>query len=189
MEEPVRVAVRTHHLVAGDRYLLCSDGLTDALEPEQICEVLHLPKAPDEIVGMLIELANAAGGADNIASVVIACELAQPASSNVVLPSLPRARRAPSAPPPELSVDNSPEIMMLSSDEDELVDESSIHVVPAESASPLMIDALEDFVAPRPPTAARDRGTKRTVQCGHCGAPMEPDAATCVDCGKSRDAT
>ena len=75
MEEPVRVSVRTHHLLAGDRYLLCSDGLTDALEPEQICEVLLVPRAPDEIVGTLIELANTAGGMDNIAAVVIACEI------------------------------------------------------------------------------------------------------------------
>ena len=77
---------------------------------------------------------------------------------------------------------------MLSSEEDELVDESSIHVVPAESANAVMIDALEDFVGPRTPNAsARERAARRTVQCAHCGAPMEPEANRCVDCGKPRD--
>jgi protein phosphatase len=53
---------------AGDRYLLCSDGLTAAVPVSAIRETLAdsaLP--PEQVVGRLIALANEAGGPDNIA--------------------------------------------------------------------------------------------------------------------------
>jgi serine/threonine protein phosphatase PrpC len=54
----------------GDRYLLCSDGLTDAITDEAIAEVLGSAAEPAEAVRRLIELANAAGGPDNVTCVV-----------------------------------------------------------------------------------------------------------------------
>jgi protein phosphatase len=53
---------------AGDRYLLCSDGLTSAVPVAAIRETLAATAlSPEEVVGRLITLANEAGGPDNIA--------------------------------------------------------------------------------------------------------------------------
>lgn len=57
----------------GDIFLLCSDGLTDMLENDQIQELLSLSLGLDEKAKKLIEAANSAGGYDNIT--VALCEL------------------------------------------------------------------------------------------------------------------
>jgi serine/threonine protein phosphatase PrpC len=54
----------------GDRYLLCSDGLTGVLGPQQIYEVLTSTDDLDDAVRRLIELANQGGGPDNITCVL-----------------------------------------------------------------------------------------------------------------------
>jgi PPM family protein phosphatase len=59
-----------HDAAAGDRYLLCSDGLTTVLTTQAIQDTLRRAADPDQAVGRLIEAANAAGGPDNIACVV-----------------------------------------------------------------------------------------------------------------------
>jgi protein phosphatase len=60
-----------HDARAGDRYLLCSDGLTVAVPVAVIRETLLDPgSAPSDVVARLISLANEAGGPDNIACVV-----------------------------------------------------------------------------------------------------------------------
>jgi PPM family protein phosphatase len=53
----------------GDRYLLCSDGLSDVVSPETILEALRLPD-PHEAADRLVELALRAGGPDNITCIV-----------------------------------------------------------------------------------------------------------------------
>jgi protein phosphatase len=57
-------------LVPGDRVLLCSDGLTEMVSDQVIAGALAGP-SPDEAVWSLIELANSAGGVDNISVIVI----------------------------------------------------------------------------------------------------------------------
>ncbi|HLV91048.1 MAG TPA: Stp1/IreP family PP2C-type Ser/Thr phosphatase [Acidimicrobiia bacterium] len=57
-------------LEEGDRLLLCSDGLTEMVSDPQIAEVLE-GKGVEEAAWRLIELANAAGGLDNISVIVI----------------------------------------------------------------------------------------------------------------------
>ena len=54
----------------GDRYLLCSDGLTDAVSDAAIAEVLGSAAAPADAVRRLIDLANDAGGPDNVTCVI-----------------------------------------------------------------------------------------------------------------------
>ena len=57
---------------AGDRYLLCSDGLFGVVPDDEIAAVLgDRDAALDEICGRLIEKANEAGGPDNITALVI----------------------------------------------------------------------------------------------------------------------
>ena len=60
-----------HQALPGDRYLLCSDGLTSVVPVPAIRAVLAEPGSPpEEVVSRLIALANEAGGPDNIACVV-----------------------------------------------------------------------------------------------------------------------
>ena len=58
-------------LDAGDRLLLCSDGLTNELDDEAIAAVLASERDSDAAAHRLVNLANAAGGADNVTVVVI----------------------------------------------------------------------------------------------------------------------
>lgn len=55
--------------VAGDRYLLCTDGLSGVVSEETILEALLL-EAPQDAVDRLVELALKGGGPDNITVVV-----------------------------------------------------------------------------------------------------------------------
>ena len=54
----------------GDRYLLCSDGLSSVITAETIFQVLTDVPDPDQAVRQLIDLANRGGGPDNITCVV-----------------------------------------------------------------------------------------------------------------------
>jgi serine/threonine protein phosphatase PrpC len=57
-------------LEAGDRLLLCSDGLTNMVPDDQIASTLAAI-TPEEAAWTLIEQANRAGGHDNITVVVV----------------------------------------------------------------------------------------------------------------------
>jgi len=58
----------------GDRLVLCSDGLTRHVKPDEIMTItLHHPE-PEAAAQALIDRANALGGEDNISVVVIALE-------------------------------------------------------------------------------------------------------------------
>jgi protein phosphatase len=54
---------------AGDRYLLCSDGLSDVVSTDTIADTLRLPD-PQEAADKLVELALRGGGPDNITVIV-----------------------------------------------------------------------------------------------------------------------
>jgi PPM family protein phosphatase len=58
-------------ILDGDRILLCSDGLTEMVDDGTIAATLA-DGAPDEVAWELVELANRAGGVDNITVVVVA---------------------------------------------------------------------------------------------------------------------
>ena len=70
LERDVEVDTFTRHLVAGDRVLLCTDGLNSMLSDQRIERHLQAP-TPDDAVWDLIEAANAAGGHDNVSLIVI----------------------------------------------------------------------------------------------------------------------
>jgi PPM family protein phosphatase len=55
--------------VPGDRYLLCTDGLSSVVSEETILEALLLP-TPQDAVDRLVELALKGGGPDNVTVVV-----------------------------------------------------------------------------------------------------------------------
>jgi PPM family protein phosphatase len=63
----------TFDAAAGDRLLICSDGLTNMVEDERVAQLLA-KGSPEEAVWALIEEANRAGGHDNITVVVVDVE-------------------------------------------------------------------------------------------------------------------
>jgi protein phosphatase len=60
-----------YHLEGGERILLCSDGLWDMLTDEQMHQILMQDQPPKIVCENLINMANKAGGHDNITAVVI----------------------------------------------------------------------------------------------------------------------
>ncbi|MFI6347730.1 protein phosphatase 2C domain-containing protein [Streptomyces sp. NPDC050560] len=71
--------LRLHEARSGDRYLLCSDGLSAVVAPGEIHRVLRESALPEHAVRDLVALANAAGGPDNVSCVV----------ADVVTPGVP----------------------------------------------------------------------------------------------------
>jgi serine/threonine protein phosphatase PrpC len=57
--------------VEGDRFLICSDGLTGELSDEEITEILAAHPAAQEAAETLVRCAIAAGGRDNVTVVVV----------------------------------------------------------------------------------------------------------------------
>jgi PPM family protein phosphatase len=62
-------ALATVHACAGDRLLLCSDGLSDVVDDQQLAAALALPSR-SACADRLVELAFAAGSRDNVSVVV-----------------------------------------------------------------------------------------------------------------------
>jgi protein phosphatase len=58
-------------LAPGDRFLICSDGLWDDLDPQVIAHTLAEATDPGDCGDALVALANDAGGSDNSTAVVI----------------------------------------------------------------------------------------------------------------------
>jgi PPM family protein phosphatase len=63
------LALRT--AMPGDRYLICSDGLSGVLSPDRIREVLNGTGDPDRAVETLVEETYAAGAPDNITVIAV----------------------------------------------------------------------------------------------------------------------
>lgn len=57
--------------VLGERYLLCSDGLTNELRDNEIEEVLRAQRDPQDAADRLVHLANERGARDNVSVVVV----------------------------------------------------------------------------------------------------------------------
>ena len=68
---PVRVDFFDVKLEHGDKILLCSDGLTNMVEDEEILEIVRKSSSIEEAASTLVDTANKNGGKDNI-SVVLA---------------------------------------------------------------------------------------------------------------------
>ena len=66
MEEKPRPYVRSFLLKKNDRLLLCTDGLTDMVDDENIAAILQNEHDSPAVCKKLINAANAAGGYDNI---------------------------------------------------------------------------------------------------------------------------
>ncbi|MFR9778568.1 MerR family transcriptional regulator [Micromonospora sp. MS34] len=67
---PVEADLALRTALIGDRYLLCSDGLSGVVGPEALRAALAGADDPETAVGHLVDLAYAGGAPDNIACVV-----------------------------------------------------------------------------------------------------------------------
>jgi len=80
VDPDVEPEIRDYDVREGDVYLLCTDGLTDMVEDEDIAAALAQPSASlDECGARLVAMANDRGGRDNISVVLIRIRRAFPA--------------------------------------------------------------------------------------------------------------
>jgi serine/threonine protein phosphatase PrpC len=70
MKDTVQVDVSRFEPQEGDIFLLCSDGLSGMVPDAQIQEVLSSSTELEQACGKLIEMANAAGGNDNVTCIL-----------------------------------------------------------------------------------------------------------------------
>jgi protein phosphatase len=82
--EDVDVDMYYKRLHIGDRLVLCSDGLTRHVKPEEIAQLVLADANPDVASQKLIDLANERGGEDNVSVIVISVEQAAPPAGQQV---------------------------------------------------------------------------------------------------------
>jgi serine/threonine protein phosphatase PrpC len=68
--------------VEGDRYLLCSDGLSNEVLPDALARVLSSVRDPQLAAQTLVDMANDSGGNDNITAVVVDVLVGEPAPAS-----------------------------------------------------------------------------------------------------------
>jgi serine/threonine protein phosphatase PrpC len=135
LDPKLRLSMRSYAVVAGDRYLLCSDGLSGPVPAADIAQALGARAEPEAIVTDLVRRANEAGGRDNIAALLIECTQG------------PEADSVPPPPPGVLAMTrdaesrSDPELLILGIEELESLD--------ADSASDDLIHALEGLLGKR----------------------------------------
>lgn len=72
--DDIDVDIYETHLRSGDRIVLCSDGLTRHVKPNEIATLVVDAQDLDDASQELIDLANARGGEDNVSVIVIALD-------------------------------------------------------------------------------------------------------------------
>jgi len=76
--EDIDVDVYEAHLRSGDRLVLCSDGLTRHVKPDEIAAIVTENDDPDLASQAMIDLANARGGEDNVSVIIIMLDGIEP---------------------------------------------------------------------------------------------------------------
>jgi PPM family protein phosphatase len=72
IDHELEVEVHEHHTEVGDIYLLCSDGMSDMVTDQQMCDVLlGAASSLDAACATLVQKANSNGGHDNISVILI----------------------------------------------------------------------------------------------------------------------
>ncbi|MEO8878112.1 MAG: protein phosphatase 2C domain-containing protein, partial [Polyangiaceae bacterium] len=105
----VELAPEPFSFVAGDTFILCSDGLSDLVKPEDFLQIVGSAPAA-QIAGQLVDLANARGGHDNITVQVLRAResadapaqkpLAPTMVAQTVVDAPPETQRPPTYIPP-----------------------------------------------------------------------------------------
>jgi protein phosphatase len=74
MQDSVVVDLTTEDVRVGDRFLVCSDGLSGQVADEAIGELLKESADLDQAAQALVKASNDAGGDDNVTVVIVAIE-------------------------------------------------------------------------------------------------------------------
>jgi protein phosphatase len=96
VDQPLEIDVQTLDVQAGDRLLLCSDGLSNELSDDDIARLASSNEPLEVIVQQLVEAAKFNGGRDNISAVLLEFDDVNVASAPINRVMMP----APPAPPP-----------------------------------------------------------------------------------------
>jgi PPM family protein phosphatase len=140
LDGQLRVSIRSFAVVEGDRYLLCSDGLSGPVPAAELAEILGQTRlSTDAIVDQLLARANERGGPDNIAALVIDCEGGH--QRGLPADSVPPPPHEPTAPGNEGTRSSEPELLILGIQD--------LDVADAVSASDDLLKAIEDLLGNR----------------------------------------
>ena len=81
--------------VAGDVFILCSDGLSDLVNPSEILDIAG-SRPPAQAAGQLVDLANARGGHDNITAMIVRMKgSAATTDAATLVKTIPQTAHAP----------------------------------------------------------------------------------------------
>ncbi len=106
MNPVVEVDLHEERPEAGDIYLLCSDGLTAMVPDTEISQAIRLSSDPAELVELLVDMANDAGGTDNVTAVALEFVRSAPSEHPVAVPFKEFASQREL--PPALAVERCP---------------------------------------------------------------------------------
>ena len=73
MRDTVQVDIKAHEVADGDKFLLCSDGLSTMVTDAHIEQILNQAEDLERSVAELVDQANRAGGTDNITTLILHC--------------------------------------------------------------------------------------------------------------------
>lgn len=96
VEDELQVDVSSIDAEAGDRILLCSDGLSNELSGEELVRLASSPMPLEDSVSQLIDAARHAGGRDNISAILLEFD-------DVTVATAPIKKTMKSMPAPEES--------------------------------------------------------------------------------------
>lgn len=74
LDAQLRVSIRSFSVVEGDRYLLCSDGLSGPVPATELADILLVAAPANDACERLIARAHDHGAPDNIAALIIDCQ-------------------------------------------------------------------------------------------------------------------
>ena len=152
MSEALRVSVRTLDLAPLDRFVLCSDGLTDVLGDDEIADILQITASAEDTARTLLARALTAPAYDNVAILVVRVDAAPgvtaiPKRHATRPPPARRAQAADPSEPPGVVEEEDAEIMLIEDDDDA----PEIVIVPATAVRGEVMTALKESVSgPRP---------------------------------------
>lgn len=196
MAPTVRVSMQSVALSPGDRYLACSDGLTDQLDEEQIADALRQDLKPDGLVRLLLDIAEAEHASDNVAVVVV--EIGGQAADWPQPPLRGRPRRKAGAKEEEF-----PEMIIVGDEPSDDAPTSEHPSAPPRKSEPPKIHAvgplpskalkavqelMEELPPGARPGAERDPTVRFVRKCPKCGIDFSGGADNCPNCwdgGKS----
>lgn len=160
MSDNLRVSMRTHELMHDDRYLLCSDGMSDVITDDQIGEALAMDIGCDGQVELMMNMVLDKGADDNVACVVVDCSVpaggggktvTRPLRKKASRPKMAAVRASDRPQPPsqeDVTEESVPEIVLYDNMPTDRDSSPLIHVVPAQSTTPEVVDAFKGVITP-----------------------------------------